>query len=353
MTRKRFENIRKPRCRGHWSVLRGARIRFAPLAVLLAALPVANAQHQVAEVHREDALVIDAGLTSGGSRVIHFGDELVLAVRVAFDPERVAIGALDEALFETAWPPASGPFLLSVQSERRRGNRPLPEQRLALFRFQFLDCPESDLPTCPGDRYYAVPEFRLAVTDRATGASRAIRFQPVPASLTVMPSIPLDEENQLFPFQVYFPDGGYPQPLTGRDGTRASLVTAGLAVAFLTGGLLMWPFRKRTDKATAPAAPRWQRELDALRQAEETDAARYFDRLRRCLVWYCNDELAIDPFVWLDLAESAEDASEAAEDARSLAALRKLFTELLHNPSGRGAELRARLETLIAKGCAG
>jgi hypothetical protein len=327
--------------------------RCARLAALFALAPAAVAQNHVAEVYRDESLVIGAGLTSGGSRVIHFGDELVLAVRVAFDPARVAVGALDASLFESAWPPAAGPYLASVHAERQTDTGPLPERRLALFRFQILACPESDLPTCPGDRHYAVPEFSLAVEDIGTGTLRHVRFQPVPESLTVMPSIQLDQENQLFPFQVYFPNGGYPQPLAGRDGTRASLATAGIALAFLTGGLLMWPFRKRTDRTAAPAVPRWRRELDALKKTDGSDDARYLDHLRRCLVWYCNDELAIDPFVWLDLAERAEDAGEAAEDDTSLTALRKLFTELLHNPAGRGPELCSRLETLIAKGGTG
>ena len=174
-------------------------------------------------------------------------------------------------------------------------------------------------------------------------------FQPVPGSLTVMTTIQRDADNQLFPFEAYFPNGGYPDPQTGTDGTRSALLSAGLALLVLTGGFLMWPFRSRSEDATA-AVPRWKKELHALRDADASDESRFLDRLRRCLVWYCNDELGVDAYVWLDLAERGDEARDAAEDDKGLTELRELFVELLHNPAGKGDELRTHLEKLIAQG---
>ena len=111
----------------------------------------------------------------------------------------------------------------------------------------------------------------------------------------------------------------------------------------------MWPFKKRAQDEAAAGVPRWQQQLRMLRNTDKTDDARFLDGLRRCLVWYCNDELKIDPFVWLDLAEPSDDSAEAAQDDHSLAALRGLFFDLLHSPREQGVELRARLEELIAE----
>ena len=106
----------------------------------------------------------------------------------------------------------------------------------------------------------------------------------------------------------------------------------------------MWPFRSRTLEKTAADMPRWQQQLQSLREADTVDDAHYFDALRRGLVWYCNDELQLDPFVWLDLAEPGNDAG----DDRRYADLRSLFMDLLHNPAGQGVEFRQRLEKIIS-----
>ena len=111
----------------------------------------------------------------------------------------------------------------------------------------------------------------------------------------------------------------------------------------------MWPFRSRSDDTAADAVPRWRKQLEKLRAADAGDDARYLDELRRCLVWYCNDELGVDAFVWLDLAERNDDVREAAEDDASYTGLRDLFIDLLHAPTDEAEALRDRLERLIAR----
>ena len=106
----------------------------------------------------------------------------------------------------------------------------------------------------------------------------------------------------------------------------------------------MWPFRSKGAGDAAAEIPRWQRVLQELPVDGSGDDTRYVDSLRRCLVWYCNDELQLDPFMWLDLAERAE--GDEVDEAHG--ELRSLFSQLLHKPAGQNRELRKRLAQLIA-----
>lgn len=111
----------------------------------------------------------------------------------------------------------------------------------------------------------------------------------------------------------------------------------------------MWPFRNRRSDSATPTEPRWQRQLRLVRETDDVDDARFVDAMRRCLVWFCNDELGLDPFVWLDLAESGDDEAEESDAVQNHAQLRRLFFELLHDPAGQGAELRTKLESVIGQ----
>ena len=246
----------------------------------------------------------------------------------------------------TTWPAGNGAQLVDWRLRREAKSKSQPERLHATYWFQILGCPDDDSPTCPGDRVYALPEFVLGYEDlNASGDSaRLVHFRPWPRALTVSTTLQSDEENQLLPFETYFPAGGYPEPTVGEDGVRKSFVTAGISLALLMGGLIMWPFRSRTQGKTTADMPRWQQQLQVVRAADITDDASFLDALRRCLVWYCNDELQLDPFVWLDLAES----SDTSDDDRTHVDLRSLFIDLLHNPAGQGVEFRKRLEIIIA-----
>ncbi len=329
-------------------------MRRPPVLLLAALLPLAampcRAEPYTQPVYAGDSIEIEAGLDGAGGRALAFGDELVLSVVVRHDPGNVGVTALDDAFFTSHWPQAEGVYLRASAFETRRVPGPRSSEQRAVFRFQVLGCPDTSAPTCPGDRYYPVPAFGVGYTERATGEPGVARFELPAAALTVMTTIPRDADNQLFPFEVYFPYGGYPDPQTGTAGTGAALLTAGFAFAILTGGIFMWPFRSRSDDTTQDAVPRWKKQLEKLRAADAVDETRYLDELRRCLVWYCNDELGVDAFVWLDLAERNDDVREAAEDDASYTGLRDLFIELLHAPTGQADALRERLERLIVRG---
>lgn len=314
-------------------------------ALLLVSLPVSAAEF-AAEVYRDDSMTIQAGLQGSSSQVVHFGDALVLIIALSYDADKVSFQELDATLFTSAWPVANGAQLIDWQTQRGV-NRELGQETIYVtYRFQILGCPDADTPTCPGDRSYVLPEFVLDVEDLIGGddSARSIRFRPWPETLRVSTTLQNDEDDQLLPFKAYFPAGGYPEPMVGEAGLRQSFVTAGISLALLIGGLLMWPFRSRTQEKTVVDQPRWQQQLQILDETLSEDDVRYADTLRRCLVWYCNDELRLDPFVWLDLAESGD----ASGDGQNNVALRSLFIDLLHSPTGLGGEFRQRLESIIS-----
>jgi hypothetical protein len=312
----------------------------------LAVAPPAVAAELAPEVFSDESISIRAGLQSSSSQVVHFGDVLVLIIAVSYDPDKVLVQEFDDEFFTTAWPADNGAQLIDWQLRREAMSNSRPERVYASYRFQILGCPDVDTPSCPGDRNYVVPEFGFGYEDlNASGdAARSVRFRPWPRNLTVSTTLQSDEENQLFPFETYFPAGGYPDPVDGVNGIRKSFVTAGITLALLIGGLVMWPFSSRTQGKAAVDIPRWQQQLQLVRDADNVDDARFLDALRRCLVWYSNDELHLDPFVWLDLAESGEDP----DDKSSHVDLRSLFIDLLHDPAGQGAEFRKRLELIIS-----
>jgi hypothetical protein len=307
-----------------------------------------SADDFAAEVFRNDAMTIHAGLAGHSGQVVHLGDLLTLIVTVAYDPDAISVAELDAGLFTSAWPESEGIVLADVRLRRDSGPEPNSSLLQAQYSFQVLGCPDEQA-TCPGDTVYRMPEFVLEYVQQGSAAADAatssVRFRPWPELLTVATTMTLDAEDQLYPFATYFPTGGYPDPQTGTDGARASITTAGVALAIFIGGLLMWPFRSKEQRKSATQTPRWQKLLQELRDDDGTNEGRFLDTLRRCLVWYCNDELAIDPFVWLDLAEPGDDDREDREHVE----LRALFVELLHNPTGRSAELRTRLHELIGQ----
>jgi hypothetical protein len=300
-----------------------------------------------AEVYRDDDLTIHAGISDLSTRIVNFGTVLPLVVKVSYDADRVSLENLDGNFFTRAWSPDDGAVLLDWQTSSGPASDRDTTELHAEFRFQLLACPD-DKRTCPGTRIYALPDFSLDYSvdagDPEADAPRTVRFRPWPSTLIVASAIPLDEEDQLYPFQNYFPTGAYPEPLDGTNSSRASLGIAGVGLLVLLGGILMWPFRFRKQSPFAvKAANRWQELWDELQEDNGADEARFFDRLRRCVVWYCTDELGRDPYNWLHASEqvSAEDADDVLDS------LRKLFVELLQNPAGQGPELQTRFADLI------
>lgn len=315
------------------------------LTSLLLCVAVSHGQEFAAEVYSDDYVRVYSGLGDNGPSVLQFGDVVELVVSVEFDSTLVEVPELDDQFFESAWTQSSGVRLKDFEVTYSRGRADRAQAMRAQYRFQVLACPDEEA-TCPGARSYAIPGFNLQyqLVGRPPGAAPVdVNFRIWPGSLTVLTSIVRDEENQLLPFETYFPNGAYPEPLVVKDLGGAWSVAAGTALAIFAGGILMWPFAKR-KKDHSTSVPRWQSLLQDIGRDDDQDEARLIDNLRRCLVWYCNDALQIDPFTWLDLAETGDQSATVPNHSE----LRSLFVLLLHNPVGRGEELTAELQKLIS-----
>lgn len=298
------------------------------VGLISAAIPV-NGEEFAAEVYRGDDITIHASISEQPGRIIHFGDVLPLVVDISYDADKISLDEPDNNFFDAAWPEYERPVLVDRKTIRS------DERLQTVFYFQILDCPGEQW-TCPGTREYLLPEFNLNY--RRGDTTETLRFRPWPSILTVSSAIPLDEEDQLFRFQKYFPTNAYPNPLSGFDHKRAAFGYVGVGMVALLGGMLMWPFRfKKTSPFADKSQARWQELLQELEDDDAVDEKRYFDRLRRSFVWYCTDELDTDPFDWLG---SADQESE----------LQSLFIDLLHCPSGQGPELRTRFTDLLIHG---
>ena len=301
-------------------------VRIILLAGLISVLTPVSGEELAAEVYRDNGITIHAGISEQPGRIIHFGDVLPLVVGISFDADRISVEEPDDTFFNATWPEGDGPVLVDRKTIRS-------DDRLqTVFYFQILDCPGEQW-TCPGTREYLLPEFNLNY--RIGEEVESIRFRPWPSILTVSSSIPLDEEGQLFPFRKYFPTNAYPDPVSGTDRRGEAIGFVGIGMAALLGGILMWPFRfKKSSPFGAKKEGRWQVLLHELEDDDAADEKRYFDQLRKCFVWYCTDELDVDPFDWLGSGDEESD-------------LQSLFIDLLHGPDGKAPELRTRFTELL------
>jgi hypothetical protein len=307
-------------------------VRAVCLFLILTTVQTASGAEPAAEVYRDDSIAVRAGIPGHPGRIIHFGDVLPLVVDIAYDSGQLIIDEPDDHFFDAAWPDSDRPALIDRKTIRST------DRLRTVFFFQMLDCPGEQW-TCPGTREYLLPEFRLSYrnVESAEGAAEAVTFRPWPSILTVSSAIPLDEEDQLFPFKKYFPTNAYPDPVSGSDHRRGAYTFVGIGMAALFGGILMWPFRfKKSSPFAAKSEARWQALLRELEDDDASDEKRYYDSLRRCFVWYCTDELDVDPFEWLSSQDEESD-------------LQRLFVEMLHGPGGKGPEMRARFAEILAQ----
>lgn len=309
------------------------------LAWFAAAAPAgASNEHPLApEVYRSPDLVVRAGIATRDGQIVHFGDVLTLVVFVSWNEDALVLEKPGERFFSEAWAMDPSPVVIERQETRGPGSGGYTDELRYVWRFQLVSCP-GGAPTCPGDRHYPMPEFALRY--RAKGGEPAeLRFRPAPQALTVLTAIARDEEGRLYPFPAYFPSGAYPDPLPVDDRTHASLAAFGIGSLIFIGGMLMWPLRfRRKQLFAAGERPRWKNLLLELQDEHEDDERRLADRMRRCLVWYCSDALGADPLHWLARDKPHDEAH---------AEFRDLFLDLLHDPSGRSAELRGRLTALV------
>lgn len=325
--------------------------------VLLAALAMgclpfavqAAQEASPATVYTDDHISVNAELEDLSGQIVHFGDVISLVFDISYDAGKVRVKQPDTTFFTNAWPQSRGPYLVDERLTRKSGSADGFDTIHAVYRFQILSCPDEKKVVCRGTRQYEAPEFtleyQLVDADGNASGTETASFRPWPTALIITPAIPLGEEGELFLFSKYFPNGGYPQPLSGTDHAGLSLGLLGGGLVFLLGGVLMSPFgfMKKKSIGSKPAV-RWQRVLQQLQSEEFQDDAHFHDEFRRCLVWYCNDELDIDPFDWLRRPEEAPDKGQEGTDEH--AEIHQLFIDATHNPAGQGRELVERLVNL-------
>jgi hypothetical protein len=320
------------------------------IASLLSFPGHAQTDFLIANVYQDDRISVNAGIVELENRIINFGDVIPMIIEISYNPGNVRMQEIDTAFFTEAWPENMGAYLLDHVSSAPPEPGSTFYRSRHIYRFQILACPEGAV-LCKGSRFYELPEFTLQyhVLDE-TGSevsTESVQFRPWQTNLMIASAIPLGEEGELNSFSTYFPTGAYPNPLTGLDYRHpsAGLVAGGLFL--LLGGILMSPFSFLKRKAfAARSKTRWEEVLDILKSGDIQNEKEFVELLRKCLVWYCVDELDVDPFYWLKHEE--EVALKEHHGVGNLAEHRDLFIDLLHSPSGENDILLERLTSLIA-----
>ena len=257
----------------------------------------------IANVYKDDHISINAGIVELENRIINFGDVLPMVIDFSYIPSEIRLQEIDSIFFTEAWPENMGAYLLAHESSAPPESNSTLHQSRHLYRFQILACPDGAV-LCKGSRFYDLPEFTLEYTildeDGNDVSTESIQFSPWQANVMIASAIPLGEEGELNSFSTYFPTGAYPNPLIGKDFRHpsAGLIAGGLFL--LLGGILMSPFSFLKRKVFAERSKaRWEEVFENLKSGEIQNEKEFLEILRRCLVWYCVDEMDVDPFNWL------------------------------------------------------
>ena len=319
-------------------------LRIAVIAFLLVTAGV-NANESVPIVYEDNYVTVHAGLPEAGTRAIHLGDPLSLLIEVVFDARQVQIENLDDDVFQRVFSAIPSIRLYApaiVTTREGSGDR---IRVTGYWRLQVLACPD-DLTSCPGPRSYVLPVMTLAyqlIGDAgSTRDGRAARFRPWPgkidvaAAITVAPGLGTTLTDIL-------PGGAYdsPQPVAEFASARVPLFAAG-ALLLLTGFLASARQHRPRVLTARPhdSNNRWEQPLTHLADDTMPDDE-WSDLLRRCVTWYCMDELGQNPYAWLGAA-----AGVAADGIDTPAGTREFFLDVLHQEridQSRRDEYLARL----------
>ena len=316
------------------------------IGLILIASPVYS-ESMFVEVYTDDNISIESGIVDLESKILHFGDVLSLVVNITYKNNMIPIAEITPALFTDAWPEGQGAYLLEHNSVITSGSTPVSSNE---FRFQILACPDEEV-LCRGTRQYLIPEFSFSfqiLDESGTEVSvETVQFRPWPPTVMIGSAIPLGEEGELNTFPTYFPTGAFPDPLSGKDDDTSSSLIAG-SLFLLLGGILMSPFSFfKSGSSVQKTKTRWEEIQEQLHAGAFEDDAHLLDAIRKCLVWYCVDELDIDPFYWVKHQE--EVSSKQQKGTEEFEEYRKLFIDVLHNPEGQGKALLDRLSPLLVK----
>lgn len=306
-------------------------MRYAALVSLLVTLlsgDTAFAAAAVPVVHQDEFLTVRAGVPDAGRRPVHVGDALSLLVEVEFDAERLRVEALDAAFFQRAFADHKAFALRSDPAVTREGAAGGRTLITAAWSFQILGCP-AGLAQCAGNKSYELPVIDLAYQLLGPNGKpvndKSIRLRLWPGTLAVTPSVNAatgspDE------FAAVFPGGAYQEALPV-DGRRGSAVLAAFAGTLMLGAGIGASRRRQVRVAGIPAPrdlTRWQAVLAHLETGELADDE-WADALRRCITWYCLDELSANPCDWLQ-----NGAPGTARVPPALAGFCALFVDVLH-----------------------
>lgn len=286
------------------------------LVVLAGRVPDAGAVAPI--VYVDDRIAVRAAVAEAGTTAMHVGDTLTLVVEAVFDPDEVQVERLDEDWFRRAFAEVAA-LSLYRSGEQVTASDGRNRVRLTMqWQFQVVACPQ-EAGHCPGPKHYELPlasvAYRLVSAADSGAASRSARFRPWPGSLTVVPSIRFDAEGDT-EIGTVIAGGAWPDPKRP-DRTN----TAATGILILGGILLGSGFIAGKRRRPAPRAAqlhrnsRWERAAVQLEDDTLEDEV-WSDLLRRCITWYCLDELRCNPFEWLraDAGRTADDLTAECRD---------------------------------------
>lgn len=299
---------------------------YAGLLAMLLTAGTAAAPVSVPSVYQNEYIEVRAGIVETGMQPVHVGDALSLLVDIEFDAGQVQVENLNDDVFERAFAGVPGIRLYApavIDTVR------LAQDRVRVsgqWRLQILDCP-ADLPSCPGAKSYELPvmtvAYRLIAHSGSAADSRSARFRPWPGTIAVAPAIAVMPQPGTKLADV-LPGGAYaePEPVTAPASASSLLLLAGAAL-FVTGFFATLRRQHPERAAIRPqhADARWRHALTGLGDAALRDEE-WSDLLRRCITWYCMDELGRNPYAWLGAA-----ASDAGDQTGS--AMRSFFIDVL------------------------
>ncbi len=292
-------------------------LRIAVITLSLAAAGVSS-KESVPIVYEDNYVTVHAGLPESGTRAMHLGDPLSLVIDVVFDARQIQIESLDDDVFRRAFSgmPSIRLYAPAVVTTRKEsGDR---VRVTSYWRLQVLGCPD-ELTSCPGSRSYELPVMTVAyqLIDDAgnTADGRAARFRPWPGKIDVAPAIAVVPESGTTLTDI-LPGGAYdsPQPVAELAPARSILFAAGALL--LLAGFLASERERRPQPLAARSHhsnSRWEQTLARLEDDTMPDDE-WSDLLRRCVTWYCMDELGRNPYAWLGAAAGGADTPAGARE---------------------------------------
>ncbi len=291
-------------------------------------------------VYQDQHIIVRAGIPDSGSRPVHLGDTVSLQVEIEFAEGDIQVETPDDEWLQRSLAGIAG---IRVYDSVTLASESTEQGRVRVashWLLQPLDCPESKL-SCPGPRAYALPimtvSYQLSSSAETGLDTRSARFRPWPGEIAVVTALPGIPEPGTRLTDL-LPSAAYPLPLAA--GTPATvggwLLAGGVAVLALSVlGSRQQPRTARVARRTKEPDTRWRRARAAL-DASGHSAEEGIELLRRATTWYCLDELACNPFVWLGPGGTGNLPKEP-----TAASWRSLFLDVLQAEAPGGGELNA------------